>query len=88
MTNLLPFSYPNFKTAVSKDLIAPNISQVYKVGKTIWGSLLGKDNKELTTISLLNSVKFIAFVDKTRETFKKDYDNLRRFPKMNDQDWK
>jgi len=47
-----------------------------------------KDNEEPTTISLLNSVKFITFVEKTREGFRKNYNDLRKFPKMNDDDWK
>lgn len=88
MTNLLPFSYPNFEPTVSKDLIASNISQVYKVGKTIWGSLLGKDNKDLPTILLLNNVRFITFVEKTKDEFKKSYNDLHKFPKMDDEDWK
>ena len=87
MTNAQLFSYPTINLKFNKGLIARNAIPHLEIGQVIWGSLLGKDNKELTTMSLLNSVKFIAFVEKTREKFKKKYNDLRKFPKMNDADW-
>ena len=88
MINPLLFEYPNFKPAVSKDLISPNVSQIYEAGKLIWGSLLGKNKKEIETASLLNSPKFIVYVEKVRQDFIANRSNFRKYPKLNESDWK
>lgn len=53
-----------------------------------WTNLLGMDDKTLTIASLVNSPKFNASVQETRENFKSNHTNLRKFPKMNESDWK
>ena len=90
MTNAQLFSYPNVNLAFNKDLIAPNAIPNVEIKQIqiIWESLLDETNAELITTSLLQSVRFTAFVDKTRGKFKKDYEDLRKFPKVNDDDWK
>ena len=88
MTNAQLFSYPNVNLKFNKDLIAPNAIPNVEIRQIIWESLLDETNTELTITSLLNSVRFVTFVEKTREEFKKNYKDLRKFPKMNDDDWK
>lgn len=87
MTNVQLFPYPKVNLKFNKDLIAPDVIPDVKI-KLIWERLLGKDNKELIITSLVNSVKFSIFVEKTKEEFKNNYSDLRKFPKMNDDDWK
>lgn len=88
MTNAQSFSYPNINLKFDRSLIAPSAFPMFKVGKLIWGSLLGKDNKELMITSLFNSPKFITYVEKTRQDFIKNHNNLRKYPKLNKSDWK
>lgn len=88
MTNAQLFSYPNINLKFDKTLIASNAFPTFKVGKLIWGSLLGKDNKELMIALLFNSPKFITYVEKTRQDFIKNHNNLRKYPKLNKSDWK
>ena len=88
MTNAQLFSYPNVNLKFNQDLIAPNAIPNVEIIKIIWKSLLDETNTELTITSLLHSVRFATFVEETREEFKKNYKDLRKFPKMNDDDWK
>lgn len=88
MINSQLFSYPEFNLKLDKGLIDPNAFPGVEKVNVIWGSLLGKNNKELLTISLLKAQKFATFVEKTREEFRKNHSDLRKFPKMNDDDWK
>lgn len=86
MTNSQLFSYPNIRTDFNKDLVESS-SFPFRVGKLIWGSLLGKNNRELTIDSLLNSSKFIEYVKKARRDFIKDSNNFRKYPKLDESDW-
>lgn len=88
MTNIQGFLYPNIKTDFNKDLIDLSSFPRFRVGKLIWESLLGKDNKELTIDSLLNSSKFISYVEKARQDFIKESSNFHKYPKLNESDWK
>lgn len=97
MTNAQSFSYPSTHPTFNKDLIAPNAIPNVKIRQIIWENLLDETNTELTITSerttslrskLLNSVRFSIFVEKTREEFKKNYSDFRKFPTMNDDDWK
>ena len=81
-TTLKPDPYIAFK-----DVITPNVIPGVNKIKLIWGSLLGKDNTELMMIALHNSPKFITFIEKTREDFKANKTNLRKFPMMSESDW-
>lgn len=87
MDNIPSFLYPSFEPSVSKDLIAPGVSSTYQVVKLIWGSLLGKSNKELEIDSLLNSPKFIVHVEKTRQAFIKNHTDLAKYPKLDKKIW-
>lgn len=87
MTNAQLFSYPNINLKFDKTLIASSAFPTFKVGKLIWGSLLGKDNKELMIISLLSNPKFITYVEKTRQDFIKNHNNFRKYPKLDESDW-
>lgn len=87
MTNVQGFSYPSIDLKFNKDLIIPNSFPMFEVGRLIWGSLLGKDNKELTIDALLSSPKFNSFAENTREDFIANNTNFRRFPKMDENDW-
>lgn len=87
MTNTQLFPYPEVNLKFNKDLIAPDVIPDVEI-KLIWGRLLSKDNKKLIITSLVNSVKFSIFVEKTKEEFKNNYSDLRKFPKMTDDDWK
>lgn len=84
MTNAQLFSYPNINLKFNKDLIAPDVSPDIEIRQIIWESLLGKDNKELTIISLLNNPEFLTFIEKTKKEFLKNPD---KFPSMSEDDW-
>ncbi len=66
--------------------IFPNIG--IRIVQTKWTNILGADDKTLIRASLVNSSKFNVFVQETREDFRSNCANLRRFPKMNEGDWK
>jgi hypothetical protein len=53
MTNAQLFPYPNIKANFNKDLVDPSSFPKFRVGKIIWGRLLGKNNKELTNRFLI-----------------------------------
>lgn len=86
MINAQRFSYPTIKVK-HEGFISPDVFPEFRIIRLKWASILGRDNKELTTISLANSPKFRIFVKGTREDFKSNSTNLRRFPKMNASDW-
>ena len=56
--------------------------------KIVWGHLLGKATHELQLLLLYNAPKLTLHIAKIREEFKKDHKNLRKFPKMNEANWK
>lgn len=87
MTNAQLFSYPNIRTDFNKDLVDSGSFPAFKVGKLIWRSLLGKNNKELTIESLLNSSKFINYVENVRQNFIKESNNFHKYPKLEESDW-
>lgn len=88
MTNAQLFPYPpKFNLRLNENLIASDAIPNIAIKQVIWRNLLGSDNREITKISLLNSVKFATYIEKTREEFKKSHNDLRKFPKMNDKDW-
>lgn len=87
MTNAQGFSYPNINLKFDKDLVIPDSFPKFKVRRLIWGSLLGKDNKELVEMSLFSSPKFVTFVEKIRQDFKANYKNFRKYPKFDESDW-
>jgi hypothetical protein len=88
MTNLQPFPYPvGLNTWFNKNLSKNDSLQNIEI-KVFWGSLLGKDNEEIITSSLYNSPKFIAHIEATRQDFLKNRNNLRKYPKLKENDWK
>lgn len=87
MTNAQGFLYPNIRMNFNKDLADFSSFPTFRVGKIIWGRLLGKNNKELTIESLLNSSKFISYVEKVRQDFIKEPNNFHKYPKLSESDW-
>jgi hypothetical protein len=89
MTNaqLLPLPAYKVKVKVNENIVDQTATPNGKKVKIIWGSLLDKNTKDLTAISLATNVTFSNYVEKTRTEFKKDIKNLRKFPKMTDKDW-
>lgn len=93
MTNLQPLSIPDFPAPIFnsiryKDITNRNVAPDFEVVHITWSSLLGKANEELVALSLFNSSKFISFVKQTKENFKVNHMNFRKYPKMNKNDWK
>lgn len=92
MTNVQPFTIPDFPAPIInlkgyRDITNRDVAPDFEVIHIIWSSLLGKSNEELTTLALSNSSKFISFVKQTRENFKVNHMNFRKYPKMNGNDW-
>lgn len=93
MINSQKFFYPDKDLTINKDLAFPN---VFPEGQTIqmktinikWTSILGEHDEEATINVLFNSPKFIRYIEKTREDFKSNHLNNRKYPKMDKNDWK
>lgn len=91
MTNNIQGFFPaRIDVKVNKYLGFPNIFPHLRgrAIQIIWTNILGIDDKTLIAVSLVNSPKFRIFVQETREDFKSNNTNLRRYPKMNESDWK
>lgn len=88
MINTQGFLYPNIRIGFNKDLADLGSFPTLRLGKTIWGRLLDKNDNELIIDSLLSSPKFITYVEKTRQDFIKNHNNFHKYPKLDENDWK
>lgn len=93
MTNLYPLTIPDFPTPKIylkgyRDITNRGVAPNFNVLTITWSSLLGMGNEELLKLAIFNNSKFIAFVTQTRKDFKLNHKNYRKYPKMNEKDWK
>lgn len=91
MTNLPIFTIPDFpfpdiNLEGYREITNRNIAD-FEVIHITWGSLLGRNNDELIELTLHSNPKFISHILRTKEDFKVNYSNFRKYPKMNESDW-
>lgn len=89
MTNTQGFFQPTIKLlSEEKPRAVKVIPGNEKIVFVKWLPLHGDDNNNILTTMLINSVQFIGAVSKSRSDFIKNHNNKRKYPKMEDSDWK
>lgn len=86
MTNVLPFTSHRPKLKLDKQVVDPSLTENTEV-RVVWKSILGISGEEINYFKMINSIKLADYVKETREKFKSSYNNIKKFPKMDESDW-
>ncbi len=82
MTNLQNFTNPTFITKEVRDVSSNKLEGM----RIEWKSILA-DLKSSGPIKLVNSIKFITYVQFLRNDVRNNRNNYKKYPRMDEKDW-